>query len=130
MDYVVVVRKPGEKIPIHISASVRGSRPSRRKVVWEQFGLPGIRSAKHYGDSEKERREMQKKWRIKVRHWLRWPYTEGIFSDVKRKHGENIASRKKTNMIAEAIRRFWAYDTVCTTPFKKCEGILDLWCHV
>ena len=107
------------KIPIHINASVRDSRPARRKEVWEQFGLPGIRGVRHYGDNGKRRREMQKKWRIKVRHGLRWPCTEGIFSAVKRKYGENIVSRKKANMIAEAIQRFWAYDTICTYALQK-----------
>ena len=35
--------------------------------------------------------------------------TEGIFSAVKRKFGENLVSRKKESLIDEAAQRFWAY---------------------
>ncbi|MEM4100782.1 MAG: IS5/IS1182 family transposase, partial [Thermoplasmata archaeon] len=38
--------------------------------------------------------------------------TEGIFSAVKRKYGENTVSRSKEGLIAEGYQRFWAYDTI------------------
>ena len=41
---------------------------------------------------------------------MRWVATEGIFSAVKRKFGENIVSKNKITMRAEAIQRFWSYD--------------------
>ncbi|MEM4588624.1 MAG: hypothetical protein QXL73_01295 [Thermoplasmata archaeon] len=43
---------------------------------------------------------------------MRWVGTEGIFSAVKRKYGENTVSRSKEGLIAEGYHRFWAYDTI------------------
>ncbi len=40
----------------------------------------------------------------------RWPGTEGIFSAVKRKFGENTVSRSAGGLVAEGYQRFWAYD--------------------
>ena len=51
-----------------------------------------------------------KKWAKKKRYGRRWTGTEGIFSAVKRKFGENVRSRKKENMFKEAKRKFWAYE--------------------
>jgi len=62
---------------------------------------------------------MQKKWRKSVKHGLWWPITEGIFSSVKRKFGENTVSRKKENLIAEATQRFWAYDVICSYALQR-----------
>jgi hypothetical protein len=50
------------------------------------------------------------KWAEKTNYGDRWPATEGIFSAVKRKFGENIVSMRKQNVLAEALQRFWAYD--------------------
>lgn len=109
------------KIPVQINASPRGSDPPRRKEIRKQFGLPtGKKSHNHYfKDNEKRRRRWQKRWRRKVIHGDRWPGNEGVFSAVKRKFGENVVSRKKTNMIAEAIQRFWAYDILCNYALQK-----------
>ena len=41
--------------------------------------------------------------------WKQIAATEGIFSAVKRKFGENLVSRKKESLINEAAQRFWAY---------------------
>jgi hypothetical protein len=112
-------RKIEAKIPVHINANVRSSKHARRKAIREQFGLPVIAGARHFWDSRKKRRKMQSKWRKTVKHGMRWPITEGIFSAVKRKYGENVVSRKTSNMIAEAIQRFWAYDTICNYAIQK-----------
>jgi hypothetical protein len=104
-------------IPVQINASTRGSKRSRRKVIQEQFDLPKGPGKRR--DTKTRRKAMQKKWREKVKLGLRWPGTEGIFSAVKRKFGENTVSRKKENLIAEAIQRFWAYDVICNYAIKK-----------
>ena len=70
-------------------------------------------------DNEKRHRRYQKKWRKRVGHGDRWPMTEGIFSAVKRKLGENIVSTKKGNMVFEAIQRFWAYDVISSYALQK-----------
>lgn len=114
-------QKVEPKIPLHINASTAGSDPPRRKEVRRQFGLsdgPGKRKS-NFRDTEKRRRRWQKKWRKEVGHGDRWPGTEGIFSAVKRKFGENVVSRKKVNIVSEAIQRFWAYDTICNYVLKK-----------
>lgn len=114
-------RKIEPKIPVAINSSSHASGPPRRKQVRIQFRLPeGKQMFNHYfKDTEVRRRKMQKKWREKVGYGMRWPITEGIFSAVKRKFGENLVSRKTKNMIAEAIQRFWAYDTICTYALQK-----------
>lgn len=50
-------------------------------------------------------------WANYRRYGNRWA-VEGLFSSVKRKFGENIVSKSKSTMCAEAIQRFWAYDTI------------------
>lgn len=109
------------KIPVHINASSRGSDPPRRKQARRQFGLPtGKKSHNHYfKDTERRRRRWQKRWRKEVHHGDRWPMTEGIFSAVKRKFGENVVSTEKKNMASEAIQRFWAYDVICAYALRK-----------
>jgi hypothetical protein len=52
------------------------------------------------------------KWADKVNYGDRWPATEGIFSAVKRKYGENVISVRKPNILVEALQRFWAYDVL------------------
>ena len=46
------------------------------------------------------------------RYGMRWVCTEGIFSAVKRKFGENTVSRSDEGLLAEGYQRFWAYDTI------------------
>jgi hypothetical protein len=110
-------------IPVAINASTKGSDPPRKKSIRDQFKLPEGRKIHNpnfkFKDTKIRRRKMQKKWREKVRHGLRWPGTEGIFSSVKRKFGENTVSRKTENLIAEAIQRFWAYDVICNYALQK-----------
>ena len=43
-------------------------------------------------------------------YWLRWPGTEGIFSAVKRKLGENFVSRSPEGLEAEGYQRTWVYN--------------------
>jgi len=51
-----------------------------------------------------------KKWARERRYGLRWNGTEGIFSAVKRKFGEQTRSHKVDNATNEVKRKFWAYD--------------------
>lgn len=51
-----------------------------------------------------------KKWARKRQYGLRWNGTEGIFSAVKRKFGEQTRSHKIENACSEVRRKFWAYD--------------------
>ncbi|MEM3573060.1 MAG: IS5/IS1182 family transposase, partial [Nitrososphaeria archaeon] len=53
-----------------------------------------------------------RKWAGYKKYGMRWVGTEGIFSAVKRKYGENTVSRSKKGLIAEGYQRFWAYDTI------------------
>ncbi len=90
--------------------SIRSSIKIRKKSVTHDYvGLPFF--SKRRG---KEVRKYQglgyKKWAEKVNYGDRWPSTEGIFSAVKRKFGENMVSVRKKNVLAEALQRFWAYD--------------------
>ena len=41
---------------------------------------------------------------------MRWPGTEGIFSAVKRKFGENCVSRSPEGLEAEGYQRIWVYN--------------------
>jgi hypothetical protein len=49
-------------------------------------------------------------WAARKQYGLRWPGTEGIFSAVKRKFGENVVSRSSRGLVAEGYQRIWAYD--------------------
>ncbi len=51
-----------------------------------------------------------KKWARKRQYGLRWNGTEGIFSAVKRKFGEQTRSHKIDNACNEVKRKFWAYE--------------------
>lgn len=43
---------------------------------------------------------------------MRWPGTEGILFAVKRKLGENAASRSKNGMIEESYLGFLTYEGI------------------
>ncbi len=43
---------------------------------------------------------------------MRWPGTEGIFSAVKRKFGENCVSRSSEGLAAEGCQRLGVYDYI------------------
>lgn len=49
-------------------------------------------------------------WAAQKGYGMRWPGTEGIFSAMKRKFGENVLSRSPTGLVAEGYQRAWAYD--------------------
>ena len=50
------------------------------------------------------------RWARENNYGMRWPGTEGIFSAVKRKFGENTLSRSEYGLLAEGYQRFWAYN--------------------
>ncbi len=53
-----------------------------------------------------------KTWADQNQYGMRWPGTEGIFSPVKRKFGENCMSRSSQGLEAEGYQRFWLYDYI------------------
>ncbi len=76
-------------------------------------------STDHYKGNKyrrKEIREYQKKgyrtWAEENHYGMRWPGTEGIFSAVKRKFGENCVSRSARGLEAEGYQRLWIYDYI------------------
>lgn len=81
-----------------------------RKTAVTECGLHG--SKRRSREVKKYQRLGYKKWAEETGYGDRWPATEGIFSAVKRKFGENVVSAKKINVIAEAVQRFWAYDVL------------------
>lgn len=52
------------------------------------------------------------KWAEEKEYGKRWLGTEGIISAVKRYFGERVRSKKEENMLKEAKRKFWAYETI------------------
>lgn len=58
----------------------------------------------------KYRESGYKEWAEQNHYGMRWPGTEGIFSAVKRKFGENTVSRSEKGLLAEGYQRFWIYD--------------------
>jgi hypothetical protein len=76
-------------------------------------------STDYYKGSKYRRRGVREYKNLGYRKWaelnsygMRWPGTEGIFSAVKRKFGENTLSRLVDGLIAEGYQRFWAYDEI------------------
>jgi len=59
---------------------------------------------------EKFKEKGYKKWAKEKQYGLRWLGTEGIFSAVKRKYGENTRAHKIENMLLSAKMKFWAYE--------------------
>jgi len=53
---------------------------------------------------------------------MRWVATEGIFSAVKRRFGENIVSKNMNSMRAEAVQRFWSYDSLREYGMNRVTG--------
>lgn len=87
--------EPVIKIPVNATPHIRNNRHGskyRRRAVREYRAL-GYRA-----------------WADQKGYGLRWPGTEGIFSAVKRKFGENMVSRTPEGLVAEGHQRFWAYD--------------------
>jgi hypothetical protein len=88
VDPVIKIRKNAQPSAHH---SVRTNKYRRREVrAYRRLGYAEWAAQKHYG--------------------LRWPGTEGIFSAMKRKYGENVVSRSPEGLVAEGYQRVWAYD--------------------
>lgn len=62
-------------------------------------------------------------WASKKQYGMRWIATEGIFSAVKRKFGENIVSKNRVTMRVEAMQRFWSYDLLKEYGINRVAGI-------
>ena len=58
------------------------------------------------------REKRYRSWAAENNYGMRWPGTEGIFSAVKRKFGENCVSRNTEGLEAEGCQRFWVYDYI------------------
>lgn len=76
-------------------------------------------SPDYYKGSKHRRREVREYMKLGYKRWaelnqygMRWPGTEGIFSAVKRKYGENTVSRSTVGLLAEGYQRFWVYDEI------------------
>ena len=71
----------------------------------------------------KEAREYKNKgykdWAKEKGYGMRWPGTEGIFSAVKHKFGENTLSRSEEGLLAEGYQRFWTYDELMQYGEKR-----------
>lgn len=71
------------------------------------------RGSKYRRRAIKEYREKgYKTWADQNQYGMRWPGTEGIFSAVKRKFGENCVSRSIKGLEIEGYQRFWIYDYI------------------
>lgn len=81
------------KIRKNATTNSRGSMRRSREVIEYK--------SKDYSD-----------WSREKEYGKRWLGTEVIFSAVKRKFGEKIRSRKQTNILNEAKRKFWIYETI------------------
>jgi hypothetical protein len=67
-------------------------------------GWPRRKAVREY------RRLGYRTWAETKGYGMRWPGTEGIFSAMKRKFGENTVSRSSRGLVAEGYQRIWAYD--------------------
>ncbi|OWP57179.1 MAG: hypothetical protein B2I17_02035 [Thermoplasmatales archaeon B_DKE] len=86
--------KPVIKIRKNASTDrCRGSR-YRRKEIWE-YRNRGYRT-----------------WAEENHYSMRWSGTEGIFSAIKRKFGENCVSRSARGLEVEGYQRLWIYDHI------------------
>ncbi len=71
------------------------------------------RGSKYRRRAVKEYREKgYRKWAEENHYGMRWPGTEGIFSAMKRKFGENCVSRSTKGLEAEGYQRLWSYDYI------------------
>ena len=71
------------------------------------------RGSKYRRKAVREYREKgYRQWAEENNYGMRWPGTEGIFSAVKRKFGENCVSRFPEGLEAEGYQRFWVYDHI------------------
>ena len=111
----------GKEITGKVVVSIKSLRDSPSI----QFGASPIikirknASTDHHRGSKYRRkavREYQEKgyrqWSEENNYGMRWPGTEGIFSAVKRKFGENCVSRSVKSLEAEGYQRIWVYDYI------------------
>lgn len=72
-------------------------------------------------------REYQEKgyrtWSEDNEYGMRWPGTEGIFSAVKRKFGENCTSRSVRGLEVEGYQRLWVYDHINQGAMMKVKSM-------
>lgn len=72
-------------------------------------------------------REYQEKgyrtWSEDNEYSMRWPGTEGIFSAVKRKFGENCTSQSVRGLEAEGYQRLWVYDHINQGAMMKVKSM-------
>ncbi|MCL5791017.1 MAG: IS5 family transposase [Candidatus Thermoplasmatota archaeon] len=69
------------------------------------------RGSKYRRKAVREYREKgYRQWAEENNYGMRWPGTEGIFSAVKRKFGENCVSRSTEGLEAEGYQRIWVYN--------------------
>ena len=92
-----------------------GKRRSERSI--SKRGDPLLRSAIYMSTLSAVRynpviSEFYKRWAELNGYGMRWHGTEGIFSAVKRKFGENTVSRSEDGLLAEGYQRFWSYDEI------------------
>jgi hypothetical protein len=73
---------------------------------------PGGGSVRRSIEVKKYKMLGYQKWAIKQQYGMRWTGTEGIFSSIKLKFGEKTRTKKEENMIKEAKRKIWAYETI------------------
>ena len=90
------------KLPRNATHKARGSMRRSREV--REYRNKGYR-----------------KWADDKEYGLRWVGTEGIFSAVKRKFGENVRSRKLCNVFHEAKSKFWAYQRMKSYAQAGCQ---------
>ena len=64
-------------------------------------------SKRRKGEIRKYRELGYKKWAKENKIWKQIAATEGIFSAVKIKFGENLVGRKRESLINEAAQIFW-----------------------
>jgi hypothetical protein len=81
--------------------------------IRKNASLDHVRGSKHRRRAIREYHEKgYRSWAQENSYGMRWPGTEGIFSAVKRKFGENCVSRSPEGLEAEGYQRIWIYDYI------------------
>ena len=107
------------EFPLHCGEYSFSAGPSHAIGASPVIKIRKNASTDHHRGSKYRRkavREYQNKgyrqWAEENNHGMRWPGTEGIFSAVKRKFGENRVSRSVKGLEAEGYQRIWIYDYI------------------
>ena len=85
---------------------IRKDAQTHRRHSPRPGGWPRRRAVREY------RKLGYRAWADTKGYGMRWPGTEGIFSAVKRKFGENVVSRSPRALEAEGYQRIWAYESL------------------